>query len=203
MMTNMTHLLTLTPRLGARGSYYSLVKSRSVPEGISQWEFQYPFQVPIFLFKYIEYTPHKTRNSRISWSPPMRATLCVMDGRTRSSTCMCTPSRMALSSTRSLSSENLWFKSHVPNHTSVRYTGFKEVIKVVALPDKPSVVALIDVDKVLEKPSLFKLPRSRETWWISCNRSSSRASPSGMALAQRTAGTVFMPQLPVEWRCST
>ena len=30
-----------------------------------------------------------------------------------------------------------------------RYTGFKEVIKVVALPDKPSVVALIDVDKVL------------------------------------------------------
>ena len=32
-----------------------------------------------------------------------------------------------------------------------RYTGFKEVIKVVALPDKPSVVALIDVDKVLGK----------------------------------------------------
>ena len=31
----------------------------------------------------------------------------------------------------------------------LRYTGFKEVIKVVALPDKPSVVALIDVDKVL------------------------------------------------------
>ena len=45
----------------------------------------------------------------------------------------------------------------------IRYTGFKEVIKVVALPDKPSVVALIDVDKVLEYPYLFQLPLSRAT----------------------------------------
>ena len=30
----------------------------------------------------------------------------------------------------------------------VKYAGFKEVTKMVALPDKPSVVALIDVDKV-------------------------------------------------------
>ena len=46
-----------------------------------------------------------------------------------------------------------------------RYTGFKEVIKVVALPDKPSVVALIDVDKVLMGDDLIfkKYPRSRET----------------------------------------
>ena len=47
-----------------------------------------------------------------------------------------------------------------------RYTGFKEVIKVVALPDKPSVVALIDVDKVLmgDDFTYFKKPpRSRET----------------------------------------
>jgi len=29
----------------------------------------------------------------------------------------------------------------------VKYTGFKEVIKLIALPDKPSAVALIDVDK--------------------------------------------------------
>ena len=29
----------------------------------------------------------------------------------------------------------------------VKYNGFKEVSKLVALPDKPSVVALIDVDK--------------------------------------------------------
>ena len=29
----------------------------------------------------------------------------------------------------------------------VRYAGFKEVLKVVPLPDKPSIVALIDVDK--------------------------------------------------------
>ena len=56
---------------------------------------------------------------------------------------------MAHSSTRSLSGENPTFKLHIPNHISIRYTGFKEVIKVVALPDKPSVVALIDVDKVL------------------------------------------------------
>ena len=41
------------------------------------------------------------------------------------------------------------------NKISIRYTGFKEVIKVVALPDKPSVVALIDVDKVLEYPYTF------------------------------------------------
>ena len=88
----------------------------------------------------------------------MRATLCVMDGRTRSSTCMCTPSRMALSSTRSPSSENLPFNPNPiqPNHISVRYTGFKEVIKVVALPDKPSVVALIDVDKVPKTDALVQ-----------------------------------------------
>ena len=30
---------------------------------------------------------------------------------------------------------------------SIKYPGFKEVIKLVALPDKPSVVATIDVDK--------------------------------------------------------
>jgi hypothetical protein len=32
-------------RLGPRGNYCSLVVSRSVPEGVSQWQFQYPFQV--------------------------------------------------------------------------------------------------------------------------------------------------------------
>ena len=30
---------------------------------------------------------------------------------------------------------------------SIKYPGFKEVLKLVALPDKPSVVAMIDVDK--------------------------------------------------------
>ena len=29
----------------------------------------------------------------------------------------------------------------------VKYNGFKEVLKIVPLPDKPSVVAMIDVDK--------------------------------------------------------
>ena len=38
----------------------------------------------------------------------------------------------------------------------LRYTGFKEVIKVVALPDKPSVVALIDVDKVAKTDALVQ-----------------------------------------------
>ena len=30
---------------------------------------------------------------------------------------------------------------------SLKYPGFKEILKLVALPDKPSVVAMIDVDK--------------------------------------------------------
>merc|ERR1719206_1663443 len=48
-------------------------------------------------------------------------------------------------------------KSHLYIHTMktgnlvskvmVKYNGFKEVTKIIALPDKPSVVALIDVDK--------------------------------------------------------
>ena len=80
-----------------------------------------------------------------------------MDGRTRSSICMCTPSRTVLSSTRSQSSENLQCPLPVTCIQPIitRYTGFKEVIKVVALPDKPSVVALIDVDKVLGYPCLL------------------------------------------------
>ena len=66
---------------------------------------------------------------------------------------MCTPSRTAPCFTRSLSSEailriSITYQIHL---SLSRYTGFKEVIKVVALPDKPSVVALIDVDKVLGK----------------------------------------------------
>ena len=56
---------------------------------------------------------------------------------------------MAHSFTRFLSSENLPHQLQKSNQICIRYTGFKEVIKVVALPDKPSVVALIDVDKVL------------------------------------------------------
>ena len=30
---------------------------------------------------------------------------------------------------------------------TIKYPGFKEVLKLVPLPDKPSVVAMIDVDK--------------------------------------------------------
>ena len=36
---------------------------------------------------------------------------------------------------------------HLVTNFSLKYPGFKEVIKLVALPDKPSVVATIDVDK--------------------------------------------------------
>ncbi len=32
---------------------------------------------------------------------------------------------------------------------NLNFSGFKEVTKIVALPDKPSVVALIDVEKVI------------------------------------------------------
>ena len=44
-----------------------------------------------------------------------------------------------------------------------RYPGFKEVIKVVVLPDKPTVVGLIDVDKgnlmdILQEKYLKSIP---------------------------------------------
>ena len=32
-------------RLGERGDYRTVVKSRSVPAGVSQWQFHYPFKV--------------------------------------------------------------------------------------------------------------------------------------------------------------
>ena len=46
---------------------------------------------------------------------------------------------------------------------SLKYPGFKEVIKLVALPDKPSVVAVIDVDKgnlidIVQKKFIKSIP---------------------------------------------
>ena len=46
---------------------------------------------------------------------------------------------------------------------SIKYPGFKEVIKLVALPDKPSVVATIDVDKgnlidIVQKKFIKSIP---------------------------------------------
>ena len=53
----------------------------------------------------------------------------------------------------------------------VNYDGFKEVLKVVALPDKPSVIALIDVDKgnlidILQEKHLKSIP----AWDGTCSK---------------------------------
>ena len=79
-------------------------------------------------------------------------------------------------------------------YTDPRYEGFKEVIKVVALPDKPSVVALIDVDKVCwSQGSCLRCYSNtcscscycRGTSWTSCRRNTSRVFLSGTAPALR------------------
>ena len=53
----------------------------------------------------------------------------------------------------------------------VNYEGFKEVLKVVALPDKPTVIALIDVDKgnlidILQEKYLKSIP----AWDGTCSK---------------------------------
>ena len=53
----------------------------------------------------------------------------------------------------------------------IKYAGFKEVIKIVALPDKPSVVALIDVEKgnlidILQQKYLKSIP----AWDGTCSK---------------------------------
>ena len=54
---------------------------------------------------------------------------------------------------------------------NVKYTGFKEVIKMVALPDKPSVVAAIDVDKGnLIDISQKKFIKSIPCWDGTCSK---------------------------------
>ena len=45
---------------------------------------------------------------------------------------------------------------------NLNFLGFKEVTKIVALPDKPSVVALIDVEKAV---ILFYL-----TWYLNISK---------------------------------
>lgn len=52
---------------------------------------------------------------------------------------------------------------HLVTTFSLKYPGFKEVIKLVALPDKPSVVAVIDVDKgnlidIVQKKFIKSIP---------------------------------------------
>ena len=46
---------------------------------------------------------------------------------------------------------------------NLKYPGFKEILKLVALPDKPSVVAAIDVDKgnlidIVQKKFIKSIP---------------------------------------------
>ena len=53
----------------------------------------------------------------------------------------------------------------------IKYAGFKEVLKIVALPDKPSVVALIDVDKgnlmdIMQQKYLKSIP----AWDGTCSK---------------------------------
>ena len=55
--------------------------------------------------------------------------------------------------------------------TPVNYEGFKEVLKFVALPDKPTVIALIDVDKgnlidILQEKYLKSIP----AWDGNCSK---------------------------------
>ena len=57
---------------------------------------------------------------------------------------------------------------------SLKYPAFKEVIKLVALPDKPSVVAVIDVDKgnlidIVQKKFIKSIP----CWDGTCSKVSS------------------------------
>ena len=43
VLTNIFHPCLC--RQGSRGNFKTIVKSRSVPAGVSQWDFQYPFKV--------------------------------------------------------------------------------------------------------------------------------------------------------------
>ena len=57
------------------------------------------------------------------------------------------------------------------NKIPIKYTGFKEVLKIVALPDKASVVALIDVDKgnlmdIMQQKYLKSIP----AWDGTCSK---------------------------------
>ena len=86
-----------------------------------------------------------------------------------------------------------------------RYAGFKEVIKVVALPDKPSVVGLIDVDKgnlmdILQQKYLKSIP----FWDGTCSKAGPLACRRQHAPAlPRTVATACTPRPPAAWRCST
>lgn len=63
------------------------------------------------------------------------------------------------------------------NKIPIKYAGFKEVLKIVALPDKASVVALIDVDKgnlmdIMQQKYLKSIP----AWDGTCSKVGHQAS---------------------------
>ena len=108
-------------------------------------------------------------------------------------------------------------KSHLYIHTMktgnlvskvmVKYNGFKEVTKLIALPDKPSVVALIDVDKgnvmdIIQRRFIKSIP----FWDGTCSTVSNLEVAhyfSCLRLCFRMVDMVSM-LLPQEaWRCST
>jgi len=110
-----------------------------VPEGVSQWKFQYPFKE----FKPIVITPDEVHIICYGWEGQFNLYIHTI-------------------------------KSGALVHAiPIKYAGFKEVVKVVALPDKPTVVALIDVDKgnlmeILQEGGKFM--RSIPFWDGTCSK---------------------------------
>ncbi|XP_023324790.1 NACHT and WD repeat domain-containing protein 2 [Eurytemora carolleeae] len=117
-------------RRGERGNYTGICTSRSVPEGVKQWEFEYPF----LEFKNVVMTPDEL-NVVCYGFEKMKNHIYIHAAKT----------------------------GEALNKILIKYTGFKEVTKIVALPDKPSVVALIDVEKgnlidIIQKRFLKSIP---------------------------------------------
>lgn len=104
-------------REGDRGSYQGLVISRSFPEGKVFWKFSYPFST----FKNIVITPDELN-------------LVCYNGDSKNPT-------IYVHNVKNGNNNSI-----IP----IKYNDgfqFKEVLKIIALPDKPAIVALIDVDK--------------------------------------------------------
>ena len=104
-------------------------------------------------------------------------------------------------------------KSHLYIHTMktgnlvskvmVKYNGFKEVTKIIALPDKPSVVALIDVDKgnlmdIIQRRFIKSIP----CWDGTCSKVEKLSDFNDQEMMFRMVGMVSMLLQQEGWRCS-
>ena len=83
----------------------------------------------------------------------------------------------------------------------IKYNGFKEVLKIVALPDKPSVIALIDVDKgnqidIIQQKHI----RSINGWDGTCSKDGRYGlfapSTGGMEMLDLRSGKVCKTLIP-------